>query len=382
MQMTPFRVWGLESVRAKMTGLHKTTKRLAGGRVAVYAYAFRGGPCVARGEGFDLAGANAALERALGSRDALQRLEAARTPIRQIDNRAYVSGLILAFRHSPDFIRLGDKSKAEYVRHLAAFDKLFGAEKVVAVENATTIILDWRDDAFGHQPRTADYVMGTVGRLFTWAKGRGLASRNPVEDVPRLHKSDRSDMIWTDADLAKVCAHASVQVQHTVRLAAETGLRLGDLLALTWTEIDGAAIVKRTSKRKRQVVIPLTEEAVAVLAKVRKVSPVVLTNSRGKPWTVDGFKSVFGKAKTDAGITALRFHDLRGTAVTRMAMIPGITPADLAGVFGWAPAHVDALLAKYVSGSALALDLLERMKQKPPSTNRPQTGSTPSRLRR
>lgn len=353
-------------MRARLTGLHKASKRLSGGRVAVYAYAFRGGPVIARAEGRDLADANAGLERELGRADTLTRLGEARKPVRRTDDRAYVRGLIAAFKASPEFARLGESSRTEYTRHLKAFDAEFGAFKVRTVELATPDIVDWRDDIFSDRPRTADYLMGSIGRLFGWARARKLATHNPVEGIERLHRADRSDLIWSDADLVKLCAAASPRVQQAIRLAAETGLRMGDLLTLTWGEISDHGITKRTSKRGRVATIPFSQSGRELIASIPKASPIVLTNNRGKPWTRDGFKSVFQQAKADAGITGLRFHDLRGTAVTRKAIDnPGLTPADLALIFGWEPTHVQALLAKYVSRDAVALDLLSRMKQKP-----------------
>ena len=364
--MTALKPCGKPDVRARLSGLHKATKRLSGGRVAVYAYAFRGGDLIARADGRNLADANDALEKALGQPDTLARLDAARKPIRHTDDRAYVRGLIGAFKASPEYARLGDASKTEYARHLKAFDAEFGAFKVRVVEQATPDIVDWRDDAFSDKPRTADYLMGTIGRLFGWAKARKLASHNPVEGIERLHRADRSDVIWTDADLVKICAEASPRVQQAIRLAAETGLRMGDLLTLTWGEVGDHGITKRTSKRGRVATIPFSQAGRDLIATIPKVSTVVLTNNRGKPWTRDGFKSVFQQAKADAGITGLRFHDLRGTAVTRKAVsYPDLTSADLALIFGWSPDHVQALLAKYVSRDAVALDLLSRMKQKP-----------------
>ena len=72
---------------------------------------------------------------------------------------------------------------------------------------------------------------------------------------------------------------------------------------------------------------------------------------------------MFRRAKTDAGITGLRFHDLRGTAATRL-FLAGSPKRDIATIMGWAEPAVGALLTKYVSGDAVALDLLSRMNQK------------------
>ncbi|WP_342411003.1 tyrosine-type recombinase/integrase [Rhodomicrobium vannielii] len=56
-------------------------------------------------------------------------------------------------------------------------------------------------------------------------------------------------------------------------------------------------------------------------------STIILVNSDGRPWTEDGFRSSWRKAVKKAGIIDLTFHDLRGTAVTRLA-IAGATEAE------------------------------------------------------
>lgn len=360
-------------MRAKLVGLHKATKRLSGGRVAVYAYAYRGGAMIARAEGRDLAAANAALEVELGQRAVLDRLEAARRPIRASDSKTYVRGLIAAFKASPEWAKLGKATKAEYSRYLTAFDEEFGDWKVALFERPETKadLIDWRDQ-WADRPRAADYAMQTVGRLFKWARGRGLTDARPTDDVERLHEADRSDVIWTPDDIKALVAATSKEVGWAVRLAAETGLRMGDLLELPWTAVSGRAIVWRTSKRGKQVVVPLTVEALAILKEIPKRAMTVLTNTHGKSWSRDGFKTMFGKAKRDAGISELRFHDLRGTAATRL-FIAGSPKRDIATVMGWSETAVDALLTKYVSGDAVALDLLSRMNQKPAT----QTGHKP-----
>lgn len=360
-------------VRARLTGLHKATKRLADGRACVYAYAFKGGPLIARAEGRTLADANAAMERELGRRETLAKLDEARKPVRVVESKAYIQGLVTAFLASPEFSKTGAATQREYRRYLESFRSEFGSWKVKLFEDANTKtdLLDWRDD-WSDRPRAADYAMQSVGRLFKWARGRGLTNARPTDDVERLHTADRSEIIWTDADLARLFPHCSPQLKQAIRLACETGLRLGDLLALPWADVRDDAIVTRTSKRKRQVVIPLTPACRKVLAECERAGPIILTNSRKRPWTPDGFKHMFREARTEAGITGLRFHDLRGTFATR---VQALNDREMADVLGWSEQSVRALRIKYVSSSAVALDLLARMKQKRKSANRSQTGS-------
>jgi integrase len=47
-------------------------------------------------------------------------------------------------------------------------------------------------------------------------------------------RGDRSKIIWTDADIA--------HIKQTADLAAHTGLRLGDLLRLSWSHVGADAI--------------------------------------------------------------------------------------------------------------------------------------------
>lgn len=360
-------------MRARLTGLHKATKRLASGKVAVYAYAFRGGPLVARGEGRGLAEANRALEADLGTREALEAIDRANKPVRASESRAYVRGLIAAFKASPEWAKLGKSSQTAYTHYLKAFDAEFGDWKVSLFSrpDAKVDLIDWRDE-WADRPRAADYALQSVGRLFKWARGRGLTDAKPTEDVERLHRADRADIIWTDDDLNRLIAEASKEVGWAVRLAAETALRLGDLVALPWGAVGAEGIVWRTGKRKRQVVIPLTPAAKALLAEIPRKATVILTNTRGRAWTKDGLKTMIREAQKDAGITGLHFHDIRGTAATRLR-IGGADLATLALILGWAQASVEELLTKYVSGDAVALDLLSRMNQKPAT----QTGDKP-----
>jgi integrase len=63
----------------------------------------------------------------------------------------------------------------------------------------------------------------------------------------------------------------------------------------------------------------------------------------GSPWTPDGFRASWAKACTKAGIVGVTFNDLRGTAVTRLA-IAGCTEAEIATITGHALRDVRSIL--------------------------------------
>jgi hypothetical protein len=47
-------------------------------------------------------------------------------------------------------------------------------------------------------------------------------------------------------------------------------------------------------------------------------STQILTNTRGRPWTSDGFRTSWSSARRKAGISGLTFHDLRASAVSKV----------------------------------------------------------------
>ncbi len=115
-----------------------------------------------------------------------------------------------------------------------------------------------------------------------------------------------------------------------VKLALETAMRRGELLALEWRNID---LIRQTaflptSKNGRPRTVPLSLNAVAVLAALsRGDSGIVL------PIEAQTMEAAFSRARARAGVPNFRFHDLRHTATSRMAhKLPNVI--ELASVTG------------------------------------------------
>jgi Cytochrome C assembly protein len=74
-----------------------------------------------------------------------------------------------------------------------------------------------------------------------------------------------------------------------------------------------------------------------------KQSPMILVNSEGRPWTPDGFRASWGKACKRAKIEGVTFSDLRGTAVTRLALV-GCSESEIATITGHSIRDVRSIL--------------------------------------
>ena len=71
----------------------------------------------------------------------------------------------------------------------------------------------------------------------------------------------------------------------------------------------------------------------AALDATPKRGPIIVTSTIGRPWTPEGFRAQFSVACKKAGIACLTFNDLRGTAVTRLALV-GCTEPEIGTITG------------------------------------------------
>jgi integrase len=201
----------------------------------------------------------------------------------------------------------------------------------------------WRDKLALKSRRQADYAWTVLARVLSWSKDRGHISINPCERGGRIYRSSRADKIWTDDDEAQFLKSAPAHLHLPLLLALWTGQRQGDLLRLPWSSYDGTQIRLRQSKTGVRVVIPVGTPLKAALDAIEKRSTIILTTSEGKPWTPDGFRTSWRKACRRAGIVGVTFNDLRGTAVTRLALC-GCTEAEIATITGHSLRDVRSIL--------------------------------------
>jgi integrase len=322
-------------VRVDLKGIAKVTAK---GRT--YWYAWRGGPRL-RGEPGSpefMASYNAAIEER-------------RTP-----DKSRFRAVVTAYKASNSYTKLADTTKRHWAPWLDRISQHFGDLSVAQFdrpEKIRPVIRHWRNQ-WVDKPRAADYGLEVLSRVLAHAVDpMGLIAGNPCVGVKSLYSANRSDVIWTDSDLAQLKARCASEIAHAVDLAAHTGLRLGDLVRLSWSHVGADAIVISTGKSrgKREAIIPLYDSLRTVLAGIPKSSTTILTNSKGTPWRT--LASAFVRAKTAAGMQdrGLHFHDLRGTAATRF-YTAGLPERVIAEIMGWEEEHVAKIIRRYVGRSA------------------------------
>jgi integrase len=169
-----------------------------------------------------------------------------------------------------------------------------------------------------------------------------------------LYRADRTDKVWTEVDVASFLAAAGPELQLAMVLALWTGQRQGDLLRLPWSAYDGTKVQLQQGKTGRRVVIPAGEPLRVLLDTTARRCPLILTNTFGRPWSADGFRTSWSKACAKARIRGLTFHDLRGSAVVRLALADATVP-QIATVTGHSLKDVEAILDAHYLGRDVAL---------------------------
>jgi integrase len=320
-------------MQVKLKGIADTKSRLASGETKTYYYAWRGGPRLV-GEP--------------GSPEFLASYEAARRN-RHTPDRSLFRSVIVAYLASPEFAKLSDRSADDYKRHLGKIELAFADLPLAALEDprVTREFLNWRDGIAAMSLCQADNAWKVLMRVISWARGGGLTAYRPPERIERLYHSDRAEKIWTEEHVAAFMGVAPEYLQRALVLAIETGQRQGDLLALPWSAYDGERIELKQKKTGRRVRV-VTRRLRSVLENTPRVSPVILTNSYGRPWLQRSFQGAWHEACRKAGVIDRTFHDIRGTTVTRLAEA-GCTPKEIATITGHGLGDVGAILDRYTA---------------------------------
>jgi integrase len=316
-------------MRVNLRGLHSAHATLADGSKKIYWYAWRGGP--------PLRGEPGTPEFVASYNEAV----AQRVPTPE----GTLQYLFDAYQHSQKFLGRSVRTRADYVKQIKILEQQFGDFPIKALNARETrgVFLDWRDKLALKSLRQADYAWTVLALILAWAKDRGKITVNPCERGGRLYDGTRVDFVWSIEDEAAFLKHAPAHLHLPLLLALWTGQRQGDLLRLPWSAYDGAHVRLRQSKTGARVIIPVGAPLKAALDAASKRSPIIMTTTEGNPWTPDGFRASWGKACKKAGIADVTFNDLRGTAVTRLALVE-CTEAQIASITGHSLRDVRSIL--------------------------------------
>lgn len=198
---------------------------------------------------------------------------------------------------------------------------------------------------------TVNRYHASLAAVFTWAIKKRVLPRgteNPLHKVERHAEGSGVVRFLSVEERSRLLAACKVsewpRLYALVLLALTTGARRGELLRLSWADIDLGRCEAHvsTTKNGEPKVLPLVRAVAAALdtlrqadAKrfVRTVNKQLVFASRIRPDQPYSFEAHWRAALRDAGIKNFRFHDLRHTCASYLAQ-EGASLLEIADVMG------------------------------------------------
>ena len=192
-------------------------------------------------------------------------------------------------------------------------------------------------------PATVVRYLAVLSHLYTVASSEWeWLETNPVRRV-RRPKLPRGRVRFLEKDELSALLSACQQSGHlclypVVVLAVSTGMRHGEILGLCWQDIDliRHRITLEQTKNGDRRSVPLVGRARVAIgehARVRRIDTPLVFPSRRKPRVPADLRKPWAKAVETAGLVDFRFHDLRHTCASYLAM-SGATLAEISEVLG------------------------------------------------
>jgi integrase len=197
---------------------------------------------------------------------------------------------------------------------------------------------------------TVKRILGALSCVFTFALRRGYIPSHPFQRLERDERPHplRSDQrVLTGTELARLFAACPLRYRPLLLTGAYTGMRLSEVLGLSWGDIDfahGSVYVRHQLARGRHGVpphriSPKTRASVREIPLLPQLAAVLREHKRGSRFTAESdyvfatahgtaflhhnvSKRVLRRAASDAGLDRpgrrVRFHDLRHTFASHL----------------------------------------------------------------
>jgi len=214
-------------------------------------------------------------------------------------------------------------------------------------------------------PSTVNRYLAALSKAFTICiREYGLLKENPVLLITRPSESKGRERYLTLDEINRlldVCRYSrSPHLYPVVVFALATGARRGEILNLKWENLNGSNATFRDTKNGESRTISLTPHLLDILKteRTRRITfSIYIFPSQDGAQPAD-ITCAWKEAVKKANLTNIRFHDLRHTAASHLAM-NGASTLEIAAILG----HKTLAMVKrysHFSDSATA-KVLQRM---------------------
>ena len=271
--------------------------------------------------------------------------------------------------------RLALSGRRNRAAHLAHWRERLGHFRLVSLTPDHFATVSAELERGGAGPATVNRYLAAVARVLSLAeKEWRWLDRNPLRGVARRKEAQGRARYLSagerDRLLAACRQSRNAELFPLVLLALSTGGRFSELTGLQWEEVNfgrGVVTFHRTKNSERRSV-PMSapvREALGLLGP-KESGPVFVHRSHRTAWEL---------ARERAGLVDFKFHDLRHTAASYLAM-SGASLLEIAEILGH---KTLAMVRRYAHLSTVHLsEVSERMAAKFITTTQPSRDDPPA----
>ncbi len=232
-------------------------------------------------------------------------------------------------------------SQRSYIGYAKRLHGFFGDGTPLA-QITPRLIVEYKNQLFADElaPASVNRHLGTLKKAFNLAvREWEWCQRNPVLSVSMERESNGRDRWLTVEEESRLLAACGPWLQDIVQFALGTGMRMGEILSLSWRGVD---LTRRTvmlfhSQNGERRTIPMNQTILSLvkakkeeahlikqptgnLVKLNAENPsdLVFRSKAGTPIESGHLRRSFRLALKKAGIEDFHFHDLRHTFATRL----------------------------------------------------------------
>lgn len=267
------------------------------------------------------------------------------------------------------------------LRQFATWFEITNAEAFAAAAVTPTDLRQFRS----HQQAVRKFKPATVNRrlaclrtFFDWARGAGLVTANPADDVPPVESQRRAPQSLTRAELNRLTREAEKDTLGDVhqgrrnlaiiQMLRFTGLRVQELCDLSMGDVEiserKGEVTVRSGKGQKFRQVPLSSEARKALGAYLEVRPeigheAVFLGQRG-PISSEAVRRVVKKYAARAGVEGVTPHVFRHS-FGRGLIDAGVDLISVAALLGHAKLETTMVYTQpRPEDLAMAVDQLER----------------------
>lgn len=209
-----------------------------------------------------------------------------------------------------------------YMNNLRAF---FGDRTLADI--TPKLIVAYKNKRYedGKAPATINRELANLKKAFNLAlREWEWCHQNPVTRVSMEKENNKRDRWLSEEEESRLLTACAPWLHDLVTFALHTGMRMGEILELTWRGVDFTrrTVTVMRSKNGERRTIPVNETVLRVLkekAKVRSLaSDLVFCSKAFTPMESGHLRRSFRLALSKAKIEEFHFHDLRHTFATRL----------------------------------------------------------------